>query len=212
MSLGAGLLLALASVSVASKALEVIGPGATIAGVLAGAATFSLANAALTAARHRKRCGECQPQPSEADAPGSGTAIVLGTVLDAVPEGLILGVSLRAGPPDMALIGALAISNLPEALSGTAGMRLASRSILYVLGLWSGVALGTAAITALGFHFLGDLGHHYTTILEAFGAGALIAMAAETMIPEAFHNGPRYSGLLAAVGFSMLTVLGELAR
>jgi len=180
--------------------------------VLAGAATFSLANAALTAARNRTRCGECQPQPSEADSPGSGISIALGTMLDAVPEGLILGVTLRSGGPDVVLIVALALSNLPEALSGTAGMRLASRSTKYVLGLWGGVALATAALTALGFSFLGNVGHDKTTILEAFGAGALIAVAAETMIPEAFHNGPRYSGLLAAVGFSALTVLGELAR
>ena len=78
--------------------------------------------------------------------------------------------------------------------------------------LWSGIALGTATITALAFYFLRDLGADATTMLEAFGAGALIAMAAETMIPEAFHNGPRYSGVLAAAGFSALTLLGALAR
>ncbi len=44
------------------------------------------------------------------------------------------------------------------------------------------------------------------------GAGALIAMTAESMIPEAFHNGPRYSGVLAAAGFAALILLGELAR
>ena len=49
-------------------------------------------------------------------------------------------------------------------------------------------------------------------ILKAYGAGALIAMAAETMIPEAFHNGPRYSGVLAAAGFASLILAGELAR
>jgi hypothetical protein len=48
-------------------------------------------------------------------------------------------------------------------------------------------------------------------ILKAYGAGALIAMTAETMIPEAFHNGPRYSGVLAAAGFAVLILLGELA-
>lgn len=212
MSMGAGLLLALASVDVATEARRVIGPTSTIAAVLVGAATFSLANAAITGARNRTRCGECEPQPSEADSPGSGMSIALGTMLDAVPEGLILGVTLRSGGPDVVLIVALAFANLPEALSGTAGMRLASRSITYVLGLWGGVALGTATLTALGFAFLGNVAHDKTTMLEAFGAGALIAVAAETMIPEAFHKGPRYSGLLAAVGFSALTVLGELAR
>ena len=118
----------------------------------------------------------------------------------------------RAGGPDLILVAALALSNLPEALSATAGMRLASRSSTYVLSLWSGIALGTAAATALAFYFLSDLGPHATAILKAYGAGALIAMAAETMIPEAFHNGPRYSGLLAAAGFAALILFGELAR
>jgi zinc transporter, ZIP family len=49
-------------------------------------------------------------------------------------------------------------------------------------------------------------------ILKAFGAGALLAMAAETMIPEAFHNGPRYSGVLAASGFATLILLSEVAK
>ena len=71
-------------------------------------------------------------------------------------------------------------------------MRLASHSSTYVLSLWSGIARGAAAATALAFYFLSDLGPHATAILKAYGAGALIAMAAETMIPEAFHNGPRY--------------------
>jgi ZIP family zinc transporter len=81
-----------------------------------------------------------------------------------------------------------------------------------VLSLWSGIALGTAAATALAFYFLSDLGPDATATLKAFGAGALIAMAAETMIPEAFHNGPRYSGVLAAAGFATLILLSEFAR
>jgi zinc transporter, ZIP family len=79
-------------------------------------------------------------------------------------------------------------------------MRLASRSSTYVLILWSGTTLVTAAITALAFYFLSDLGPHATAILKAYGAGALIAMTVESMIPEAFHNGPPYSGVLAAGG------------
>jgi hypothetical protein len=72
------------------------GAASTVGGIVAGAATFSIASAALVTATDRKRCGECKPQPSEADAPGSGTSIALGTALDAVPEALILGVTLRA--------------------------------------------------------------------------------------------------------------------
>jgi ZIP family zinc transporter len=212
MSVGAGVLLSAASLKVAFEALMLAGAASTVAGIVAGAATFSIANSALTAAKDRKRCGECKPQPSEAEAPGSGTSIALGTALDAVPEALVLGVTLRAGGPDLALVIALSLANVPEALSGTAGMRLASRSSTYVLILWSGTTLVTAAITALAFYLLSDLGPQATAILKAYGAGALIAMTAETMIPEAFHNGPRYSGVIAAAGFAALILLGELAR
>jgi hypothetical protein len=108
-----------ASVEVASEALELAGAASTVGGFIAGAATFSIVNAALVTAKDRKRCGECIPQPSEADAPGSGTSIALGTALDAVPETWILGISLHAGETNLALVMALAFSNLPEALSGT---------------------------------------------------------------------------------------------
>jgi zinc transporter, ZIP family len=212
MSLGAGVLLSIASVEIASEALMLAGAASTVGGIVAGAATFSLANAALVTGKDRKRCGECKAQPSEADAPGSGSSIALGTALDAVPEALILGVTLRASGPDLALLVALMLSNVPEALSGTAGMRLASRSSTCVLGLWSGIALGTAAVTALAYYFLSDLGPQASAILKAYAAGALIAMAAETMIPEAFHNGPRYSGVLAAAGFAALILVGALVR
>ena len=212
MSLGSGVLLSLASVEIAFEALMLAGATSTVIGIITGAASFSVANAALAGAKDRKRCGECRPQPSEAEAPGSGASIALGTALDAVPEALILGITLRAGGPDPALIAALALSNIPEALSGTAGMRLASRSSSYVLILWSGIAIGTAAATAFAYCLLGDLSPDLTAILKAYGAGALIAMAAETMIPEAFNDGPRYSGVLAASGFAALLLLGELAQ
>ena len=80
----------------------------------------------------------------------------------------MLGVALRAGGPDLALVVALSLANVPEALSGTAGMRLASGSSTYVLSLWSGTTLGTATATAAAFYLLGDLGPHATAILKAF--------------------------------------------
>jgi ZIP family zinc transporter len=212
MSFGAGVLLSAASIKIASEALIVAGTVFTGGGIIAGAAMFSIANAALAAAKDRKRCGDCKQQPSEGEVPGSGTSIALGTALDAVPEAMVLGVTLQVSGPDVPLVVALALSNVPEALSGTTGMRLASRSSTYILSLWSGIALGTAATTALAFYLLSDLGHNLTAVLKAFGAGALIAMAAETMIPEAFHNGPRYSGVLAASGFAALILLSEVAK
>src|SRR5918998_1544435 len=128
MSLAAGVLLSAASLKVASEALVLVGAAFTTAGMIAGAATFSIVNAFFITAKHRKRCGECKPQPGEAEAPGSGTSIAFGTALDATPEAFVLGTTLRGGEADLAIVMALAVANVPEALSSTAGMRLASRS------------------------------------------------------------------------------------
>jgi hypothetical protein len=69
MSLGAGVLLSAASFKVASEALILAGAALTTVAMIAGAATFSVVNAALVKGRDRKRCGECKPQPSEARCP-----------------------------------------------------------------------------------------------------------------------------------------------
>ena len=212
MSIGAGLLLAVASVELTVDAVQASGAMAAAAGIAVGAAAFSGANALLESARHRKRCGACVAQPTEADVPGSGAAIALGTALDTVPEALVLGLALRHGTAVTALVSALALANLPEAMSSSLGMRAAGRSRRYVLGLWVGVTLGSALLTAIAFVALDFVGGAAAGTLQAFAAGALLSMTAETLIPEAFHGGPRFSGLLAGAGFAAIALLAELLR
>ena len=213
MSVGAGLLLAAVSLKLAADAVRIAGAIPAVVSLLLGAAVFSGINALLSrfGAAHRKRCGECTQQPSESQQPGSGAAIAVGTALDAVPEALVLGLALRQPAFPLELLVALSVGNLPEALSGTAGMRRAGRSYRYVFLLWGAIAIGAAVAIAAGYAAFGLLGQPWPPRLQAFGAGALLAMAAETMIPEAFHNNPRFSGFLAAIGFSVLLFV-EAAR
>jgi zinc transporter, ZIP family len=214
MSVGAGLLLAAVSLKLAAEALRIAGPGPAVVSVLLGAAVFSAVNALLArfGAAHRKRCGECTPQPSESQQPGSGVAIALGTALDAVPEALVLGLALRQPAFPLELVIALSVGNLPEAVSGAAGMRTAGRSYRYIFFLWSAIAIGAAVAIAAGYAAFGSLGQPWPPRLQAFGAGALLAMTAETMIPEAFHNSPRFSGFLAAIGFCVLLLVEAATR
>ena len=209
MSVGAGVLLAAASLELAAKAIRGAGAIPAVLSLLLGAVVLSAANALLArfGAANRKRCGECTAQPAEAQQPGSGLAIALGTAIDAVPEALILGLTLRERVVPVELLIAIAVGNLPEALSASAGMRLAGRSYRYILVLWSTIALGTALATAAGFAAFAYLGRSLPPLLQAFGAGALLAMTVETMIPEAFHNSPRYSGFLAVIGFSVVLLM-----
>jgi zinc transporter, ZIP family len=214
MSIGAGLLLAGVSLKIAADAIRVAGPMAAAVSLLLGAAAFSTSNALLArfGAAHRKRCGECIQQPAETQRPGSGVAIALGNALDAVPEAMVLGIALRHPVVPLALVIAFALGNFPVALSSTAGMRAAGRSYPYIFLHWSAIAVGIAVAIAAGYVGFGSLSEAWPPRLLAFGAGALLAMTAETMIPEAFHNSPRFSGLLAAFGFGLLLLVDATTR
>lgn len=207
-AVGVGLLIAAASLYLISAALMAVSAMIAVSGALAGAAAFSLFNLVLTrwAAETRKRCGECVRQPSESEMPGSGLAIAAGSMLDAVPEALIIGAAAAGGTaalPPIALIGAFVLANFAEGLSSSAGMRNAGRSRRYVLLLWLGATLVSVAAAVLGFALFsgGDVRRGW---LEAFAAGALIALVVETMAPEAVHGQPGFTGLLAMLGFSAL--------
>lgn len=206
MSIGAGLLLAGVSLKVAAGAVQTAGPIAAAVSLLMGAAVFSAINALLVrlGAGHRKRCGDCIRQPGELEQPGSRVAIAFGHSLDAVPEALVLGITLRDPIIPFALVFAFSIGNLPQALSSAVGMRAAGRSYRFILLLWTAISVGAAAAIGAGYAGSGSLSPVWPPRLQAFGAGALLAMTAETMIPEAFHNSPRFSGLLAAFGFALL--------
>jgi ZIP family zinc transporter len=214
MSVGAGLLLAGVSLKVAADAVRTAGPVTAALSLVLGAAVFSSCNALLArfGAAHRKRCGDCVQQPVESQQPGSGVAIAVGNALDAVPEAMVLGIALRDQVIPFALVFAFSVGNLPEALSSAAGMRVAGRSYTYIFLLWSAIAIGAAVAIAAGYVGFGSLSAAWPPRLQAFGAGALLAMAAETMIPEAFHNSPRFSGLLAALGFGLLLIVDATTR
>lgn len=211
MSVGAGLLLAAVSVELVAEALKVT-PYKGILFLLIGAAAFSTGNAWLSnrGAQHRKRCGECVAQPTEAGIPNSGLAITMGTAMDAVPEALVLGLVLHSHDPDAALIAAITLGNLPEAMSASAGMRAADRSVGWILRLWGLIAVATALLTGAGFALAGTLTEDTALLLQAFGAGALLAMVSETLLPEAAHKSPAFSGLVTAIGFAALLLLGSL--
>ena len=207
-AVGVGLLIAAASLYLITSALRSAPATTVAAGALVGGAAFSLMNLVLKrwGADKRKRCGECVRQPTETEAPGSGLAIALGSLLDAVPEALIIGAAATgaaASFPPLALVGAFTLGNFAEGLSSAAGMKQAGRTLGYVVIVWLGIALVTAAAAIAGYAIFagGGLAQGW---LEAIAAGALIALVVETMAPEAVHGQPGFSGLLAMTGFAML--------
>jgi ZIP family zinc transporter len=202
MAFGSGVLISALSFDLAAEAADTGGLGPTVAGFLAGAAAYVLANVALArrGARHRKRSGDQQPQ--EGEQAGSGSAIAIGALLDGVPESVVLGASLLGGGGvSTAVVAAVFISNVPEGLSSAAGMRRAGRSAAYVFGVWSTIAVASALAAALGYATLGAASPAVVAVITAGAAGAILTMIADTMIPEAFERTHVLTGFITTLGF-----------
>jgi ZIP family zinc transporter len=202
MAFGAGVLISALAFDLVDEAETSGGLTPTIAGFMAGAALYVAANIVLArhGARHRKRSGK--EQGSEAEHQGSGTAIALGALLDGVPESVVLGLSLLGGHGvGVPVLAAIFISNLPEGLSSSAGMKLNDRSARYVFGVWGGIAVVSGLAGLLGCLLLQGAGDTTVAAITAIAAGAILAMISDTMIPEAFERTHMYAGLLATTGF-----------
>jgi zinc transporter, ZIP family len=211
MSFGAGVLISALAFDLVAEAESKGGLTPTLIGFLGGAAVYVVANVALAArgARHRKRSED--QQPSEGEQSGSGTAIAIGALLDGVPESIVLGLTLLAGQGvGVPVLAAVFISNLPEGLSSAAGMKRAGRDATYVFGVWVGIALISGVAGALGVLLLDGASPELVAAITAVAAGAILAMVADTMIPEAFERTHLYAGFVATVGFALSFALERL--
>jgi zinc transporter, ZIP family len=138
----------------------------------------------------------------------SGTALLLGAVLDGVPESAVIGITLLAGGEvSVAMLAAVFISNLPEGIGGASGMRAAAGSTRSILALWTVVALVCALSAGLGYAVLDGASDEVIALLQAFAAGGVLTMLTDTMIPDAYRQGGRVTGLLTVLGFALAALL-----
>ncbi|MCS0635618.1 ZIP family zinc transporter [Streptomyces sp. LP05-1] len=202
MAFGAGVLLSAVSFELVAEAYEEAGLAPAAIGTIGGALAYTGGNAWLArrGARHRKRSGGAQP--SEEQQEGSGLALALGALLDGVPESAVIGVSLlKGGAVSLVTVIAVFISNVPEGLSSAAGMRQARRSKVYVFTVWGAIALASTVAAVLGYAVVGPLSATVVAAVTAVAAGAILAMIADTMIPEAFEDAHLAIGLITVAGF-----------
>ena len=199
MGFGAGVLIAALSVDLAVDAFQRSSGLVLALGLAGGGITFFVGDVLLDryGADQRKHSGGKQ-------AEGSALAIVLGIVLDGIPESAAIGVALVEGEGiGIAFVVAVFLSNLPESLAATSGLREAGRSTGRILGLWAVVTIVCTAAAMLAFGLLDDSRQGLIAFILAFAAGGILAMLADTMMPEAFEHAGKVVALVTVLGFAL---------
>jgi len=197
MAFGAGVLISALSFDLVAEATRSGSFWTAMAGFLAGAVVYVVLDVLLERRGARKKHGAAGSGGS-----GTGLGIALGALLDGIPETAVQGVGLASGGGlSIAVVAAVIISNLPEGLSSTADMKAGGRSARYVFTVWGGIALACALSALGGYALLGQAPEGVQSFVTAIAAGAILAMLADTMLPEAFRKTGTWTGLITVVGF-----------
>jgi ZIP family zinc transporter len=195
-----GLVMVIGAVAYELVPEAVLGGAGMVAALLAGALAFFVGDWLVD---HRGGARRKTIKAGEAgEEPGSGSAIFIGTLLDNIPESLVLGIGLASGGSiSVTFLVAVFVSNLPEGIAGTLNLVAAGRSRMHVFWMWTTLVIVSAASAAVGYGVVERIPAADGRLVQAFAAGAMLTMLADAMMPEAYEHGGKLVGLLTALGF-----------
>jgi ZIP family zinc transporter len=203
MAFGAGALITALSIELMLDAYEKAGLGIASVAFGGGALLFTLADIAINKWEKSHKTSTSQ---KNANKGSRGLSIAAGSLLDNIPEMLVLGMGMSSGQPNLVILVAIFVSNFPEGLGSGAQLKQAGKPSGFIVGLWICIGL-LAALSAV----IGNLVFSGSTsgmaIANAVAAGAMLAMIVDTMIPEAYQESHEYSGLITAFGFLVAFLL-----
>jgi zinc transporter, ZIP family len=207
MAFGAGVLISAVAFELVHEAsVTSAGDGGVALGLFAGSAVFFAGDTLID-----RIGGSERKSSSGGQAAGSALAIVLGIVLDGIPESLVLGLTvLEAGAVSVAFLVAVFLSNLPESIAATTGLARAGWKASRIIWLWVLVMVVSGLAALAGYALLDTASPRTIAFVLAFAGGAILTMLADTMMPEGFENGGKLVGLFTTLGFALAFLISSL--
>ena len=210
MAFGVGALISSVSFELVVPALDDAEGWVVALAMFVGSLAFFLGDRAIAniGGANRKN-----PEGSAADGDGGddGLGIVLGTVLDGIPESAVLGMSLvGGGGVSVALLAGIWVSNFPESLGSTVNLVSSGWAKSRIRMMWWGIAAISAIAAGLGYVVVNNSDSLTGAVVSAFAAGALLTMIADEMAPEAYERSQIYAGLATVAGFTFALFLTSL--
>jgi zinc transporter, ZIP family len=207
MGFGSGVLISAVAYELALEAFETSSHTWHVAaGLFAGSLTFFVGDVLVD-----RMGGERRKDVGGAQAIGPPLAIVLGIVLDGIPESAVIGLGLLQGDGvSAAFVVAVFVSNVPEAVAATAGLDRSGWPGRKILGLWVGVTAISGLAALAGYALLDGVAPALIAFVLAFAGGAVLTMLADTMMPQAFEHGGKLTGVVTTFGFVVAFALTTL--
>jgi len=207
MAFGAGTLVCAVTLELTVEAFDESRGGVFVLGLLAGCGAYYLGDLII-----ERRLGriDIDAEPGDADAPGMGNAlkVVLGSVLDGVPESAAIGLSIASGGTvSVALLVAVFVSNVPEGLMPSLDMEAAGLSRRRIYGMWLLLALVCTGASIFGYLVLGGLPDPIDAFAVAFAAGAILTMLSMVFLVEAVQRAGRAVGIWTVLGYALAALL-----
>ncbi len=201
MAFGAGVLISAVAFDLVEEAVgKSSGEGAVVAGLFAGCLVFFGGDWLID-----KYGGSQRKDTTGAEEEGgSPLAIVLGTVLDGIPESMVIGLTIyEGGAVGAAYLAAVFISNLPESIASTSGLVASGWKKSKILWMWITIAVVSGLASMAGYGLFQNSSPGVIAFVLTFAAGAILTMLADTMMPEAYEHGGNLVGVLVTLGFAV---------
>src|SRR4051812_19546383 len=207
MGFGAGVLISALAFDLVDEAVDKAGGhGWAAVGIFSGCLVFFFGNQLIDGLGGGDRKDASGDQEG-----GSPLAIVLGTVLDGIPESMVIGLTIyEGGAVGAAYLAAVFMSNLPESVSSTSGLVSSGWAKSRIMWMWGAIALVSGLASLAGYALFQNSSPDTVAFVLTFAAGAILTMLAQTMMPEAYEHGGKFVGVVTTLGFAVAFTIHTL--